>query len=57
MKPRRNPDRNPPMCAKLSTCGKIPIARLMATMTKSVSNAAAYGSKRKNELARRRQSI
>lgn len=41
-KPRKNPVRNPPMWAKLSTCGRIPIARLIAMMTKRVSKAAAY---------------
>jgi hypothetical protein len=32
----------PPMWAKLSTCGRIPTAKLMAMMTTSVSRAAIY---------------
>ena len=35
--PRRNPERNPPICAKLSTCGNIPMARLMTIINRSVN--------------------
>jgi hypothetical protein len=42
MKPRRKPVRNPPICAKLSTCGNIPIARLMTIINRSVTKAATY---------------
>lgn len=40
--PRRKPDKNPPICAKLSTCGRIPIAKLMTMMKTRVNNAANW---------------
>lgn len=47
--PRTNPDINPPMWAKLSTCGSNPKAKLMTIMNSSVTNAANY-KKKKNKL-------
>lgn len=44
-KPRRKPLKNPPMCAKLSTCGRIPTAKLIAMITTRVNRAAAYQNK------------
>jgi len=41
-KPRRNPVKNPPICAKLSTWGKIPTAKLITMISRRVSRAAAY---------------
>lgn len=38
------------MCAKLSTCGSIPTAKLITMMTTSVNNAAAYESKLIHEI-------
>lgn len=40
--PRRKPERNPPIWAKLSTCGRIPTAKLSTMMTRRVSNAATW---------------
>jgi hypothetical protein len=34
------------MCAKLSTCGRIPTAKLMAMMTMRVRRAAIYKKKK-----------
>lgn len=39
-KPRRKPDKNPPIWAKLSTCGRIPTARLTTIIITSVVKAA-----------------
>lgn len=41
---------NPPICAKLSTWGRIPTAKLIAIMTKRVKRAAAYKHKRRERL-------
>lgn len=38
--PRRKPEKNPPIWAKLSTCGRIPTAKLITTMTIRVNKAA-----------------
>lgn len=38
--PRRKPERNPPIWAKLSTFGRIPTAKFIQMMTMRVSNAA-----------------
>jgi hypothetical protein len=39
-KPRKNPERNPPIWAKLSTCGRSPTARFTAMMQRRVNSAA-----------------
>lgn len=41
-KPRKKPERNPPIWAKLSTCGSIPTAKLIAMMITRVTNAANW---------------
>lgn len=38
--PRRKPETNPPIWAKLSTCGRTPTAKFITIMTMRVSNAA-----------------
>lgn len=50
MNPRRKPVRNPPMCAKLSTCGSIPSAKLIAIMVKRVNRATACKSNQVSEI-------
>lgn len=40
--PRKNPERNPPIWAKLSTCGRTPTAKFTATMRKRLTNAATW---------------
>lgn len=40
--PRRKPEKNPPIWAKLSTCGRIPTAKFTTTMITRVNNAANW---------------
>lgn len=40
--PRRNPETNPPIWAKLSTWGRIPTAKLITMMTNRVTRAATW---------------
>lgn len=40
--PRRNPEINPPIWAKLSTCGRIPTPKLITMMSTRVNIAASW---------------